>query len=437
MQTTVERQTHPSHATLVVARTPSLWDTVLAQLDDVAQQLELDPGIHAILRHPEYELTVAVPVKMDSGHVQVFTGYRVQHSSARGPFKGGIRYHPDVNLDEVRALAMLMTWKCAVVGIPYGGAKGGVTCDPTRLSRNELERLTRRFTAMLMPLIGSRRDIPAPDVNTNPQVMAWIADTVTMFQGQAAMEVVTGKPLDLGGSLGRKEATGRGVAIVTREYLKRHNLRPEATRVLVQGYGNVGSAAAKILHEMGCKIVGVGDITGALYNPHGLSIAGINRHVAAQPQHLLEGYSETDADHIRNDELLEMDADVLIPAALEHQLHSRNASRIRAGLIVEAANGPTTREADEILHDRGILVIPDILANAGGVVVSYFEWAQGLQSLYWEEAEVNRRLESVMTRSFQSVWDLSAEQQVSLRRGAFILAVERVAGAIRSRGLFP
>lgn len=415
----------------------NLWGTVLALLDDVAQRLELDAGIHGILRQPERELTVAMPVIMDDGSVKVMTGYRVQHSSARGPYKGGIRYHPDVDLDEVRALAALMTLKCAVVGIPYGGAKGGVRCDPTRMSQQELCRMTRRYTAMILPLIGAKRDIPAPDVNTNAQTMAWIADTATVFQGQASMEMVTGKPLGLGGSLGRKEATGRGVATVTAELLKRKRRKLSETTVLVQGYGNVGSSAATILHEMGCQIVGVGDISGGRYNPKGLDIPGINKHVAAHPQRLLEGYHAPAAEIITNEELLESEGDVLIPAALQNQINVHNAPHIRARMIVEGANGPTTREADEILGDRNIVVVPDILANAGGVVVSYFEWVQGLESFYWEESEVNQKLKSIMVRSFKEVWDSSQDQEIPLRQGAFMLAVEKVAAAIRARGIFP
>ncbi len=417
--------------------TPDLWDTVLAQLDDVAERLNLDPGIHILLRRPERELTVSVPVIMDDGQIQVFTGYRVQHSSARGPCKGGIRYHPDVNLREVRALAALMTWKCAVVGIPYGGAKGGVQCDPSQLSEEELCRLTRRFTAAILPILGPRRDIPAPDVNTNAQVMAWIADTVSMLEGKAVMEIVTGKPIPLGGSLGRKEATGRGVAIVTAELLKRKRRRLADTTVAVQGYGNVGSAAATILHEMGCKIVAVSDISGGLYNPAGLDIPDINRHVANHPQHLLEGYGAPGVDKITNEELLTSKVDVLIPAALEHQIRADNAADIQARMIIEGANGPTTREADEILQDRGIIVVPDILANAGGVVVSYFEWVQDLQCFFWDEEEVNRNLKKVMTRAFAEVWDFSQAQGVPLRLGAYMLAVSRVADAVRSRGIFP
>ncbi len=427
------------HAGLVLAEPPGqgLWDTVLDQLDDVAQRLTLDPGIHAILRQPERELTVAVPVVIDDGSIEVFTGYRIQHSSARGPCKGGIRYHPDVNLNEVKALAALMTWKCAVVGIPYGGAKGGVQCDPKQMSEDEVRRLTRRFTAMIMPIIGSKRDIPAPDVNTNAQIMAWMADTFSMLAGKTVTEIVTGKPIPLGGSLGRKEATGRGVAIITRELLKRKRRRLSDTTVAVQGYGNVGSAAATILDRMGCKIVAVSDISGGLYNSRGLDIASINQHVAVHPKRLLEGYEAPGVEKITNAELLVSDVDVLIPAALEHQIRADNAPYIQAKIIVEAANGPTTREADEILNDRGIIVVPDILANAGGVVVSYFEWVQDLQCFFWDEDEVNRNLKRILVRSFKEVWDFSREQGVSLRLAAYMLAVDKVAGAVRARGIFP
>ncbi len=425
--------------TFVVAEPPKqdLWDTVLAQLDEVAQRLRLDTGIHAILRHPERELTVAVPVVMDDGLVKVFTGYRIQHSSARGPCKGGIRYHPDVDLSEVRALAALMTWKCAVVNIPYGGAKGGVRCDPVQMSEDEVCRMTRRFTAMIMPIIGSKRDIPAPDVNTNAQTMAWIADTVSMLERKTVIDIVTGKPISLGGSLGRKEATGRGAAIITAELLKRKRRRLSDTTVAVQGYGNVGSHAATIMDQMGCTIVAVSDVSGGLYNPHGLDIASINQHVTAHPKRLLEGYEAPGVEKITNDELLVSDADVLIPAALEHQIRADNAPYVQAKMIVEGANGPTTREADEILGDRGIVVVPDILANAGGVVVSYFEWVQDLQCFFWDEKEVNRNLRRIMVRSFKEVWDFSRKQGVSLRLGAYMLAVDRVAGAVQSRGIFP
>jgi glutamate dehydrogenase (NAD(P)+) len=423
----------------IVATPPGqdLWDAVLASLDDVAERLNLDPGIHAILRQPERELTVAVPVVMDDGKINVYTGYRIQHSSARGPCKGGIRYHVDVDVNEVRALSAMMTWKCAVVGIPYGGAKGGIRCDPSQMSQSELARMTRRFTAMIMPILGPKRDIPAPDVNTNPQVMAWIADTYSMFSNSTTLEIVTGKPLNLGGSLGRKEATGRGVAIVTSELLKRQGRMLSDTTVAVQGYGNVGSNAAGILHEMGCKILAVSDVSGGLYNPHGLDIAAVDAHVAGHPKHLLEGYSRQDVDHVTNEELLELAVDVLIPAALEHQIHRDNAQRIRARYIVEGANGPTTRDADDILGENNIVVVPDILANAGGVAVSYLEWVQDLQHFFWEEDEVNRQLQTIMVQSFREIWDFSEAQGVPLRLGALMVAVDKVAEAVQARGIWP
>lgn len=439
----MERQTDvktTEEQTTFVVREPAgrdLWSTVLDQLDDVAERLELSPGIHSILRQPERELIVSVPVVMDDGNIEVYTGYRIQHSSARGPCKGGLRYHPDVNLNEVRALAALMTWKCAVVNIPYGGAKGGVQCEPAGMSQDELCRMTRRFTAMIMPIIGSRRDIPAPDVNTNPQTMAWIADTVSMLERKTVIDIVTGKPIPLGGSKGRTEATGRGVAITTRELLKRQGQDPSETTVAVQGYGNVGSHAATILNQMGCRIVAVSDISGGLYRAQGLDIPGINEHITRHPKGLLEGYDGADVEQIDNDELLTSNVDVLIPAALEHQIRGDNAPDIRAKMIVEGANGPTTREADEILTDRGVIVVPDILANAGGVVVSYFEWVQDLQCYFWDEDEVNANLTRIMERSFKEVWDFSHGNDVPLRLGAYMLAVDKVAGAVQSRGIFP
>jgi len=439
VETQVQETLTDTLPTFAVAGPPKqdLWDTVLDQLDDVARRLDLDPGIHAILRQPERELTVSVPVVMDDGVIKVFTGYRIQHSSARGPCKGGIRYHPDVNLNEVRALAALMTWKCAVVGIPYGGAKGGVQCDPSRMSEDEIRRMTRRFTAMIMPIIGAKRDIPAPDVNTNAQTMAWMADTVSMLERKTVIDIVTGKPVPLGGSLGRKEATGRGCAIITAELLKRKRRKLSETTVAVQGYGNVGSHTATILNQMGCQIVAVSDVSGGLYNPQGLDIASINQHVTAHPQGLLEGYEASGVTKISNEELLVIEADVLVPAALEHQIRADNAPYVQAKMIVEGANGPTTREADEILNERGITVVPDILANAGGVVVSYFEWVQDLQCFFWDEAEVNENLERILVRSFKEVWDFGKEQGVPLRLGAYMLAVDRVAGAVKARGVFP
>jgi glutamate dehydrogenase (NAD(P)+) len=430
-------QTRPA---FLFERRPSgvdLWGTVLALLDDVAERLGLDAGIHAILRQPERELTVAVPVQMDDGSLCVFTGYRIQHSSARGPCKGGIRYHPGVDLNEIRALAALMTWKCAVVGIPYGGAKGGVQCDPKQMSRDELCRLTRRFTAMILPILGPRRDIPAPDVNTDAQVMAWVADTACMLQNTATMEIVTGKPVTLGGSQGRKEATGRGVALITRELLRHAGKELAEARVAIQGYGNVGAATAETLHRLGCTVVAVSDISGGLYDPRGLNVPEVSRHVAEHPRHVLEGYRAPGVEAISNQDLLTSDVDVLIPAALEHQIHAGNAPHIRAGMIVEAANGPTTPEADDILNDRGIPIVPDILANAGGVVVSYFEWVQDMQCFFWEEAEVHRHLERIMVESFGRVWEVSRNKRVPMRLGAYMLAVNEVAHAVGMRGVFP
>jgi glutamate dehydrogenase (NAD(P)+) len=427
----------PTQFVVAPPRHLSFWETVLAQFDEVAQLLRMDAGTYEILRRPERELTVSIPVVRDDGRTEVFTGFRVQHSSARGPCKGGIRYHPSVNLDEVRALAALMTWKCAVVGIPYGGAKGGVQCDPLQMSEGEVCRMTRRFTAAILPILGGKRDIPAPDVNTNAQTMAWMADTVSMIVGKTVTEIVTGKPVALGGSLGRREATGRGVAMCTAELLKRLRRPLDETTVAVQGYGNVGSYAAMILREMGCRIVAVSDVTGGYCSPHGLDVDSLNRHTAAHPKGLLEDYSAPGVERIDNQELLTCEADVLIPAALEHQITAENAPYIRARMIVEGANGPTTREADQILNDRGILVVPDILANAGGVVVSYLEWVQDLQAFFWDEAEVNQRLQRIMERSFAEVWEHSQKEAVSMRLAAYLLAVDRVGQAVRARGIFP
>lgn len=415
----------------------NLWTQVLAQLQDVSRQLDLDPGIVRILSSAERELKVSVPVIMDDGRVEVFNGYRVQHSSARGPCKGGIRYHPNVDIDEVRALAALMTWKCAVVGLPYGGAKGGVEVDPTQLSQTELSRLTRRFTMAILPILGPKRDIPAPDVNTNAQTMAWMADTVSMVEGRSVLEIVTGKPIPLGGSLGRREATGRGVAIVTGEVLKRKGRALSSTKVAVQGFGNVGSVAAETLHGMGCQIVAVSDISGGYYNPNGLDVPAMLEHAAKHPHHLLEGYAAPGVEKINNEQLLSAPVDVLIPAALEQQIRGDNAANVKASIIVEAANGPTTREADEILAERGIILVPDILANAGGVAVSYLEWVQDLQCFFWEETEINRTLNTIMTRSFQEVWDFAGVRAVPMREAAVMLAVNKVADAIRTRGVFP
>ena len=414
---------------------PDLWDAVLSMLDDIAPRIKLEDGIHTILSKPELELTVYIPVTMDDGRVEVFTGYRIQHSNARGPCKGGIRYHPCVDLNEIRALSALMTWKCAVVNIPFGGAKGGVQCDPMHMSEGELCRMTRGFTKMILPVIGGKRDIAAPDVNTNEQTMAWIVDTVSSVKGNMELEIVTGKPVSLGGAAGRKEATGRGVAMCVQELLRKKQRSLKETTVAVQGFGNVGSCAATTLHELGCKIVAVSDVTGGLYNPRGLDVAAINKHAAAHPKKLLEGYEKKGADRITNEELLALKVDILVPAALENQIHAGNVNSVKAKMVIEAANGPVTREADRVLDSKKIVVVPDILANAGGVVVSYLEWVQNLQCFMWPADEVNANLERTMKESFNSVWNLAHKHNVSLRIAAYMLAVEKVAGVMRLRGL--
>ena len=425
--------THPNNGA-AGNRPHDLWDSALLTLDDIAERLNLEEGIHMILRKPELELTVSVPVTMDDGHVEVFTGYRIQHSSARGPCKGGIRYHPYVDLSEIRALSALMTWKCAVVNIPYGGAKGGVQCDPMQMTEGELSRMTRGFTKMILPVIGGKRDIPAPDVNTNEQTMAWIVDTVSSVKGNMELEIVTGKPVSLGGVPGRKEATGRGVAMCTRELFKKKQKSIRDTTVAIQGYGNVGSSAATALHDLGCKIVAVSDVTGGFYNPHGLDISALNKRVAAHPKKLLNGEKIENAEKITNAELLSLKVDVLVPAALENQIHAGNADAVNAGVVIEGANGPITREADQILNSKKIVVVPDILANAGGVVVSYLEWVQNLQCFMWPEEEVKSNLERTMVSSFNSVWEASKAHDVSLRMAAYMLAVEKVADVMRLRG---
>ncbi|MDQ2902533.1 MAG: Glu/Leu/Phe/Val dehydrogenase [Chloroflexota bacterium] len=409
------------------------YEVAVSQFDEAAERLGLSQSMRAILRKPKRELIVNFPVRMDNGDVEMFTGYRVQHNINRGPAKGGIRYGAEVSLDEVRALAMWMTWKCAVVNIPFGGAKGGVLCEPHTLSRTELERLTRRYATEISVLIGPNSDIPAPDMNTNPQIMSWIMDTYSMHQGYSVPASVTGKPLAIGGSEGRLEATGRGVQVVTREALKTMDLHPDSCSVAIQGFGNVGSISARLLHEMGCKIVAVSDVHGGVYNPHGIDIRQALRH--SKEHGMLAGLPETET--VTNMELLELPCDVLIPAALENQLTGRNASRVQARLIVEAANGPTNPDADRILNDRGVVIVPDILANAGGVTVSYFEWVQDLQRFFWAEHEINDRLESIMVRSFQAVVNKAEEQQTNLRMAAYLLAVARVAEATEIRGVYP
>ncbi len=407
------------------------------QFDLAADRLSIDQGIRDMLRVPQRELAVNFPVKHDDGSIHIYTGYRVQHNIARGPAKGGIRYHPSVDIDEVRALAMWMTWKCALVNIPFGGAKGGVIVDPKQLSISEIERLTRRYAAELSVIVGAERDIPAPDVNTNAQIMAWFMDTISMNKGYTVPASVTGKPLGIGGSMGRVEATGRGVSIVTREAARHMDIPLRGATVVVQGFGNVGSTSAAMLEEMGCRVVAVSDVTGGYYNRQGLDIAAMRRYVQQSPQRSLIGYHRQGMERVTNAELLELPCDILIPAALENQITGTNAPNIRARLIVEGANGPTTPDADEILADRGITVVPDILANAGGVTVSYFEWVQGLQEFFWSENEVNERLERILTQSFANTLELAERERITLRLAAYLVAVERVAEATTLRGIYP
>ncbi len=409
------------------------FQVAVAQFDAAATRLNLSQDLREILRAPKRELTINFPVRMDDGHVEMFTGYRVQHNINRGPAKGGIRYDAAVSLDEVRALAMWMTWKCAVVNIPFGGAKGGVIVDPRRLSRGELERLTRRYATEIAGVIGPESDIPAPDVNTNPQVMAWIMDTYSMHHGFSIPAVVTGKPLSVGGSEGRMEATGRGVYIVTREACKTLGLPFVGARVIVQGFGNVGSVSARLLHEAGCKVIGLSDVYGAVYNEDGIDVSLALRHV--QEHGKLANLRDTT--NVDGKALLEMPCDILVPAALEGQLTHANADRVQARLIVEAANGPTTTEAEAIFKQRGIAVVPDILANAGGVTVSYFEWVQDLQHFFWAEPEINDRLEQVMVRSFNAVNARRLQENCDFRLAAYLLAVSRVAEATQVRGIYP
>lgn len=418
----------------------SFWDMACAQLDRVAQRMNLDPDIHAKMRHCQRALIVSVPTRMDDGHVRVFEGYRVQHNSERGPTKGGVRYHPGVTLDEVKALAMLMTWKCAVIGLPYGGAKGGIVCDPARMSAGEVERMTRRYTSEISIIIGPAKDIPAPDMNTNPQVMSWMMDTYSMTVGYSVPGVVTGKPVEIGGSQGRMEATGRGVATVLVAASERLGLHPAQSTVAIQGFGNVGSSAAKFLYGKGFKITGVADIGGGLFNPRGLDIPALLAHVRNSPRRQLAGFGggEYVGDPAAaNARLLTLPVDILAPCAMENQITAANADGVQAKIIVEGANGPTTPEADEILARAGITVVPDILANAGGVTVSYFEWVQDLQANFWDEEDVNRSLDRLMLRSFQDVHDVAAREKCDLRMAAQILAVSRVSRAAALRGIYP
>jgi len=409
------------------------WEVARKQLRTVAEILDLEGGMHETLAVPRLCLTVSVPIKHDDGRVGVYLGHRVQHSTARGPGKGGIRYHPGVTLDEVKALAMWMTWKCAVMGLPYGGAKGGITCDPKKMSANELERLTRRYTSEILPIIGPDQDIPAPDVNTTPQVMAWVMDTYSMNKGHTVRGVVTGKPVPIGGSLGRGTATARGLMFTVLYALKHLRTQKAGLRVAVQGYGNAGYNVAKLLHELDFRIVACSTSTGGILVERGFDPDAVHTHY--QKTGSVTGFKG--ADRLTNEELLELDCDILLPCALEGQITERNASRIRARVIGEGANGPTTPEADEILFGSGKFVIPDVLANAGGVTVSYFEWVQALQEYFWSEREVNLRLRDLMEGAFESVYSEHQARKIDMRKAAYVLAVSRVAEAHRLRGLYP
>lgn len=416
----------------------SAYETALAQFDQASNYLDYPDGLMDYLRHPKREYTLNFPVRMDSGDVKMFTGYRVHHNIVLGPSKGGIRYAPHVNLDEVRALAMWMTWKCALVGLPYGGAKGGVICDPRTLSEHENEGLTRRFASELVPIIDPHSDIPAPDMGTNAQTMAWMMDTYSMTMGYSVPAVVTGKPINIGGSEGREEATGHGVIIAMEEALKRRGgLNPAGTTVAIQGFGNVGAHAALYAEELGYKIVAITDVSGGLYNSNGLDIKKIFSYTRANRDNLLSTYTEDDADFIKNSELWSIDCDVLIPAAMEDQIHGGNAGEIKASLIVEGANGPTTPDGDDVLQDRGITVIPDVLANAGGVTVSYFEWVQDLQNFFWDKDEIMRQLRRILVKAFDKVVDVHEDKDIPMRMAAQVHAINRVADATMTRGFYP
>ena len=409
------------------------WHMALEQFGHAVQYLDLDAGMIDFIRLPERELTVNFPVKMDDGTLNIYTGYRVHHNTVRGPTKGGIRYHQDVTLDEVRALSMWMTWKCSLMNIPYGGAKGGVIVNPHLLSVNELERLTRRYTSEISSFIGPDSDIPAPDMGTNPQTMAWLMDTYSMQAGYTVNAVVTGKPVEIGGSLGRATSTGVGVMFCARQAMNKLGMPIEGSRVVVQGFGNVGSISAREMRNLGATIVAVSDVTGGIYNPNGLNIDELIEHVR-------ESGRVTDypgGELITNNELFGVDCEVLIPAALENQIRQDNADEIKAQLIVEGANGPTTIEADKILRNKGVMIIPDILANAGGVTVSYFEWVQGLQSFFWSEKEIFARLKRIMINAFEDCWSMAKHKEVDMRTAGSILAIDRIAEATKLRGIYP
>ena len=410
----------------------SVFGAMLQEFEGAARILDLDPGIWKILTNAKRQIIVACPVQMDNGTIEVFTGYRVQYNITLGPAKGGIRYHPDVTLDEVKALAAWMTWKCAVAQLPFGGGKGGVACDPTKMSKRELEALTRRYTAEIIDAIGPEKDVPAPDVNTNEQIMAWFMDTYSMHVGHTSTAVVTGKPIEMGGSLGRREATGRGVMIITRESARHLGFPLKGARIALQGFGNVGSVAADLLADMGAKIVAVTDWKAGVHNAKGLDIKKLLAH---NLQHrTIEGFKG--AEPISNAELFKLDVDVLIPAAIEEQITAANARDVKARLIVEGANGPTTPDAHRILHERGVFIVPDILANAGGVTVSYFEWVQDRYGYFWTENEVNERLEAKMVEAFSAVLETAQRYKVDMRVAAYIVAINRVATVTKMRGMY-
>jgi glutamate dehydrogenase (NAD(P)+) len=408
------------------------FEAMSERFDRAAQLLGLEPDLYAVMRVPSREIKVYIPVRMDSGHIRVFEGFRVQHNFARGPAKGGIRYAPDVSLDEVKALSAWMTWKCAVVNVPFGGGKGGIICNPVQMSLGELERLTRRYTAELIDFIGPDKDVPAPDMNTNEQTMAWIMDTYSMHARHTVTAVVTGKPVALGGSLGRREATGRGVMFTVNEAIKRYNLTPETTRVVVQGSGNVGGIGALLMHEAGYKVIAVSEVGGGIHNANGIDIPAALDFL--QKNKSFDGFSG--ADPVGNKELLELECDVLAPCATENQITSENAERLKCKILAEGANGPTTPKADKILHDKGIFVIPDILANAGGVTVSYFEWVQDRMGYFWTESTVNQRLEEKMVASFNELCHYAEKHSVDTRTAAYMLAIDRVAYDTRMRGIY-
>jgi glutamate dehydrogenase (NAD(P)+) len=417
---------------MTAVREVSVFGDAIAYFNEAATLLDLEPGVRRLLTKPSRQIIFAIPFQRDNGELEVFTGYRVQYNFARGPAKGGIRFHPGVTLDEVTALAFWMTWKCAVVDLPFGGGKGGVTCDPGTLSLRELERITRRYAAELVEVVGPDKDVPAPDVGTTPQIMAWFMDTYSMHVRQHTPGVVTGKPLEIGGSRGRVEATGRGVSLVGLAQMRRMGIEPKEASVVIQGFGNVGSIAAQMFVDAGCKVVGISDVTGGYYSAAGIDVPGALAY--AQEHHSLDGYRGGDS--ISNEALLELPCDVLVPAALEKVLTAENASRVSAKLIVEGSNGPTTPEADRIFNSRGIVVIPDIVANAGGVTVSYFEWAQDRAGYFWKESEVNERLADVMIENFTKVSELAALRGVPLRTAAYMVAIDRVVHSMNVRGVY-